>query len=176
MQIAFFIFAVACLATGALLAFTIRKIAFGDGDLPVTAEWIDQLSMDRYRPMLRLLDGQDLEFLRSQPGFNPKMEGQLRRQRRQMFEGYLRSLSMDFRRVCAAIRLIMICSNQDRPDLAGALIQQQIMFGLAFIQVRIALQFYSWGLCQVNVRDLMRAFDLTRIELRSLVPSTSAGA
>ena len=50
-------------ARGAILL--IRKVAFEGGNLPLTAEWIGELSVERYRPMMRLLDGADLEFLRS---------------------------------------------------------------------------------------------------------------
>ena len=53
--------------------------------LPVTAEWIDELSIERYRPMMRLLDSGDIEFLRAQPGFTPKMVTKLRAQRCQIF-------------------------------------------------------------------------------------------
>lgn len=149
----------------------LRKVAFAGGDLPVTAEWIDELSLERYRPMLRLLDAADLNFLRVQPGFTPSMEKQLRRQRCQIFRGYLRSLSLDFRRICAAIKLVMLYSKSDRPDLASALMHHQLVFGLTFLQVECALVLYRWGLCDVNVKGLMRVFDLTRVELRSLVPS-----
>lgn len=154
------------------LILVLRKVAFSSGDLPVTAEWIDELSTERYRPMLRLLDGQDLEFLRAQPGFTPAMEKQLRRQRCQIFQGYLRSLSLDFRRVCAATKLLMLYSKNDRPDLAGALLHHQFVFGMSFLQVEVALHLYGWGLCDVNVGELMKVFDRTRIELRALVPSS----
>lgn len=155
------------------LGLVLRKVAFSSGDLPVTAEWIDELSIERYRPMLRLLDGKDLEFLRAQPGFTPAMEKQLRRQRCQIFRGYLRSLSLDFRRVCAALKLLMLYSKNDRPDLAGALLHHQFVFGLSFLQVQFSLQLYSWGLCDVSVGELMTVFDTTRLELRSLVPSAA---
>jgi len=167
------IFAAICLGLAGVLCLIIRKVAFSNGDLPVTAEWIDELSIERYRPMLRLLDGTDLEFLRVQPGFTLGMETQLRRQRCQIFRGYLRTLSMDFRRVCAAIRVVMLYSKNDRPDLAGALIHHQLVFGLAFVQVEFALQLYRWVLCNVDVTNLMRVFDLARVELRAVVPSTA---
>ena len=49
--------------------------------LPVTAEWIEELSIERYRPMLRLLNQKDLLFLRAQPGFAPQMATDFRIQR-----------------------------------------------------------------------------------------------
>ena len=176
MQIVIAMFVLVCLVLAASLFLVLRKVAFSSGDLPVTAEWIDQLSVERYRPMLRLLDGKDVEFLRAQPGFTPIMETQLRRQRCQIFKGYLRSLSLDFRRVCAAIKLLMLYSKNDRPDLAGALVHNQLAFGLAFLQVELTLQLYRWGLCDVSVASLMRIFDVTRLELRALVPSTALAA
>ena len=85
------------LASGiaSVLAYLVRKVAFG-GELPVTSEWIEDLSLDRYRPMLRMLDGDDIEFLRSQPGFTPGMATKLRAQRTQIFRGYLKSLETRF--------------------------------------------------------------------------------
>ena len=93
----------------------VRRLGSADRSLPVTAEWIDELSTDRYRPMMRLLDSRDIEFLRSQAGFTPKMESKLRAQRCQIFRGYLRCLDMDFQRVCMALKLVLVQSEQDRP-------------------------------------------------------------
>src|SRR5579883_2970682 len=89
----------------------IRKVASAGGSLPVTAEWIDELSIERYRPMMRLLDEGDLEFLRSQPGYTPKMLTRLRIQRCAIFRDYLNCLSSDFGRVCSAIKLVMLQSR-----------------------------------------------------------------
>src|SRR5437763_8657862 len=102
------VLAVAILAI-LITALTLLVRSFGTcaQSLPVTAEWIDELSIERYRPMLRLLDSTDLEFLRTQPGYSPKMESKLRAQRCQIFRGYLRCLSMDFGRVCMALKLLM---------------------------------------------------------------------
>jgi hypothetical protein len=155
-----------------VLAYLVRKVAFG-GELPVTSEWIEDLSLDRYRPMLRMLDGDDIEFLRSQPGFTPGMATKLRAQRTQIFRGYLKSLEADFARVCSAIKLIMVHCNNDRPELAETLVQQQIGFACSMLGVRIRLMLYSWGVCGVDVTRLVKLFDSMRQELRSLVPATS---
>ncbi len=152
------------------LVLLIRKMAVTGGRLPVTAEWIDELSAERYRPMLRLLDAEDLEFLRSQPGFTPRMANRLRAQRCQIFRGYLRCLSADFERVCAAVKVLMVQSRHDRPDLAGALIRSQAMFACAMLAVRCRVFLYRWGICSVDVRALVGIFDSMRLELRSLVP------
>jgi hypothetical protein len=160
-----------CLALLTALFLLIRKIGFAGSDLPVTAEWIDELSIERYRPMARLLDGGDVEFLRSQPGFTPRMLDKLRRQRRQIFRGYLRCLQGDFGRVCSAIKLVMLQSQHDRPDLATALIRHQFTFACGMLLVHCRLTLYSWGICSVDVARLVKSFDKMRLELRTLVPA-----
>jgi hypothetical protein len=160
-----------CLALLLALFQVIRKIGFAGGDLPVTAEWIDELSIERYRPMARLLDSGDMEFLRSQPGFTPQMLNKLRSQRCQIFRGYLRCLQSDFGRVCSAIKLVMLQSRHDRPDLAAALIRHQLMFATSMVMVYGRLGLYNWGLCGVNVATLVKSFDKMRLELRTLIPA-----
>lgn len=160
-----------CLALLLVLRLLIRKIAVTGGKLPVTAEWIDELSIERYRPMMRLLDGEDLDFLRSQPGFTPRMATKLRIQRCQIFRGYLRCLSADFGRVCAAIKVLMLQSRNDRPDLAAALVRQQVSFACGILMVQFRVFLYRWGVCAVDVSSLIKIFDIMRLELRTLVPA-----
>jgi hypothetical protein len=158
------------LALALALPLLLRKVAASGGSLPLTTEWIDELSIERYRPMLRLLDGEDLDFLRSQPGFTPRMATKLRIQRCQIFRGYLRCLNADFGRVCAALKVMMLQSRNDRPDLATVLVRQQATFlcSMALVQFRLVL--YRWGICGVDVTGLVQIFDTMRLELRTLVP------
>lgn len=160
-----------CLALLLALRLLIHKLAVTGGRLPVTAEWIDELSIERYRPMMRLLEREDLDFLRSQPGFNPRMATKLRIQRCQIFRGYLRCLSADFSRVCAAIKVLMLQSRHDRPDLAAALVRHQVTFTSGIIVVHVRLFLYRWGIGAVNVSSLVKTFDVMRLELRTLVPA-----
>jgi len=160
-----------CLAFLLALRLLIRKVAVTGGKLPVTAEWIDELSIERYRPMMRLLDGEDLNFLRSQPGFTPRMATKLRIQRCQIFRGYLRCLNADFKRVCAAMKVLMLQSRNDRPDLAATLVRNQLTFTCTMLMVQFRLFLYRWGFCAVDVTALVRMFDVVRLELRTLVPA-----
>jgi hypothetical protein len=160
------------LAVISVVGYLIYKIGFRGDCLPVTSEWIDELSLDRYRPMLRMLDGEDLTFLRYQPGFTSSMATKLRKQRTQIFRGYLRSLEGDFGRVCAAIKLLMLQSRDDRPDLAEALLRQQLKFACAMLSVRFHLVFYSLGINGVKASPLVKIFDSMRLELRTVLPAT----
>lgn len=152
----------------------VRRLGAADSHLPVTAQWIEELTPDRYAPMLRLLNSDDIEFLRAQPGFTPKLESRLRAQRCQIFRGYLRCLDTDFQRVCTALKLILVDAGQDRPDLSAVLVHHQIMFASGLMAVNFRLLLYRWGICSVDVSSLVQIFDVMRIELRTLVPSTMA--
>lgn len=158
------------LALISVLAFLISRIRFGGADLPLTSEWINDISLDRYSPMVHMLDGADIELLCSQPGFTPGMAKKLRTQRTKAFRGYLRSLETDFGRICSAIKLVMLHSKHDRPELAEALIRQQVKFAYAMLSVRWYLFLYSLGICGVEVSRLVKIFDGMRFELRLMVP------
>jgi hypothetical protein len=160
-----------CLALMLALRLLIRKIAVSGGRLPVTAEWIDELSIERYRPMMRLLNREDLDFLRSQPRFTRRMATRLRVQRCQIFRDYLRWLKEDFGRVSAAIKVLLLQSRHDRPDLAAALVRYQATFALRIFTVQFRLFLYRWGGCAVDVSSLLGTFDVMRQELRTLVPA-----
>jgi hypothetical protein len=158
----------------ALVAITVtllRMMASEGHCLPVTAEWISDLSIERYKPMMRLLDSADIEFLRSQPGYTRKMEATLRMQRCQVFRGYLRCLQSDFKRVCMALKIVMSQSENDRADLASVLMHQQLLFASGLMAVQVRLVLYRWGICDVDVTALVRIFDGMRAELCTLVPS-----
>ncbi len=121
--------------------------------------------------MMRLLDSREIAFLSAQPGFTPRMAARLRAERCQIFRGYLRCLTADFARVCVALKLLMVRSRQDRPDLASALLTSQAKFALLVAAVRFRLFLYRWGLASVDVSALVRLFDGMRLQLRTLVPA-----
>jgi len=165
------------LALVAAIVMLIRAMGSGGQSLPVTAEWITELSTERYRPMMRLLDSADIEFLRSQPGYNREMETKLRTQRCKVFRLYLKRLNSDFQRVCMALKIVMAQSEQDRPELASVLMHQQLMFASGMLGIQCRLLLYRWGVCEVEVGGLVRIFDGMRSELCTLVPSAiPAGA
>ena len=165
------IFAVILAALLLAVVTVLRKLGSADRTLPVTAEWIDELSTDRYRPMMRLLDASEIDFLRSQGGFTTKKESKLRAKRCQIFRGYLRCLEVDFQRVCTALKIVLVQSEQDRPDLSAILVHHQIMFATGLLAVHFRLFLYRLGICTVDVDSLVQIFDVMRIELRNLVPS-----
>ena len=158
------------------LLFIFRRLTAGGKDLPVSVDWISDLSAARYRPMQRLLHEEDYSFLASLPGCDRRLLRRLRGQRRKLFRRYLACLTRDFSRVCGAIRMLMVCSAQDRPDLAIILYKQQALFAVGLLTVQWHLLLHACGLGNVDVRGLVRAMEYMRLELRQLVPVPVAAA
>jgi len=169
--------ALICLALGVCLWLLLRSTRLTAGSLPVTTDWLDDLSTERYRPMLRLLDEEDLRSLRNQPVFAPQMAARFRAQRCRMVWEYLGSMQVDFARICTALKIVMAQSQQDRPDLASALFRSQITFLYGMVAIRFRLLLYRWGFGKVEVTSLVKVFDGMRLELRRFVPAeVSVGA
>lgn len=167
--------AFACLAVGAA-AFVFRRLIAGPRSLPVSVDWINDLSIARYRPMERLLNEEDFRFLAGQPAFDKKMLRRIRAERRRIFRGYLACLSREFGLVAAALRLMMTYSAQDRPDLAGILYKQKALFVIGMLGVHWRLVLHACGLGNVDVRGLVRTMEYMRLELRQMIPAESAAA
>ena len=165
-----------CVALAVGLIVMVRRLACPPVALPATLDWIEELSTERYQPMLRLLGEEELDFIRNQPGFTPRMEAQFRRQRCEVFRGYLRSLSSDFNRVSIALKLVMVQASTDRPDLAAALVRTRIAFTFALMAAHVHVVLYSFGLGSVNASQLLQLFNSMRVELRTLVPCEMSAA
>ena len=138
--------------------------------LPVTAAWIDELSVGRYEPMKRLLAPEELEFVRAHPRCTPGKAAEFRRERCRLFESYLHCLHADFQRVSMALKIIMVQSRYDRPDLAALLIRTERAFVLGLMMVYVRVLLYRLGIGTVEVGGLLKVFETARLELRSLVP------
>jgi hypothetical protein len=132
---------------------------------------IDQLSLDRYRPMFRLLSAGDIEFMRACPGSTPRLVRKLRERRARILREYLRSLAADFREICQETRALIVSSPYDRPALAITLLRGQLDFARNMAAVRIRLALYRFGMARVELGSLLYQFDAARLHLRELVPS-----
>lgn len=112
----------------------------------------------RYRPMLRLLSDDDFAFVSDYPIARQK----LRRERRRLFRWYLRCLAKDYAHLLAGIRLAMIRSGADRPDLAKALAVNRARFAFAMCRVELRLGLHAAGIGRVDISGLIEAFDMLR--------------
>src|ERR1035438_6655655 len=87
--------------------------------IPPTAERIDELSIDAAN-LLRLLD-EEVHSFYAQNRSAPRTALNLGVQRWKLMHDHLRLLKSDFKLICMALKVIMVESNEDRPDLAWVL-------------------------------------------------------
>jgi hypothetical protein len=113
--------------------------------IPVTAEWLDELSIET-TDLLRLLDKEGLQLLPTKPDFTPKSATKHHIQRCQLLQEHLPRLKSDFRLASMAVKVIMVQSGRDRPDLARVLVRSQITFAYRMMTVRFRLVCYRHGL------------------------------
>ncbi len=134
----------------------------------VPMDWTPELCVDRYRPMFRLLEEDDIRFLSTQPGATPALVKRLRRQRYQVFQGYLSALQGDFRLACEALMLLAMQSPTDRVDIIRPLLISQIKFSIGILRVRCGLLLYRWNVGQKPVANLVDLFEALQLELLAL--------
>src|SRR3954454_12580744 len=146
----------AILMLGLAVLFLVCRLGSNNQVLPVTTDWLSELSTDRYRPMMRLLDESDFQFLRTRTGFTPEMANRLRRQRVHAFRGYLQMLEEDFNRVSMALRLTLARSAYDRPELAALLFQRRLLFAFALFCTECRIGLFRLGLTGVDVSVLIQ--------------------
>jgi hypothetical protein len=128
----------------------------------------------RYRPMQRLLDPSEFEFLASHPACNPKMLRKMRAERVHLFRSYLRSLTLDFARTATGIESIMVSSNVDRPELAKLVQSGRLTFATGLVSVECRLVLFRYGLGTVDVQPLVAAIASMREQLQAGVMLPSA--
>ena len=135
------------------------------------------LSLEKYRPMERLLREEDFRFLSAQPGFSAQLGRRFRAQRRQVFRGYLRSLRKDFGSLFRACQMLMVHAAEDRGDLAKILVRQRLMFAMGMLAVEGRLLLHVAGIGAVDVRELVGCLEAMQTQIRlTLAPLQTATA
>jgi len=139
----------------------------------VSPAWLEEFSLESYAPMERLLDASDFRFLAAQPGYRPEMGKRLLSQRRKIFGQYLGLLIRDFNQLHFLARLMLVHSEQDRPELARELFRQQVRFYFAVCLVRCKVAFYPHGWTALDVPKLLHGLEHMRnqIALGALPPA-----
>ncbi|MGD1070754.1 MAG: hypothetical protein ABSB15_11490 [Bryobacteraceae bacterium] len=122
---------------------------------------------NRYRPMVRLLAEEDTAFVSS----NKAIARKLRAQRRRIFRGYLDCLTKDYARLLNGVRLAMVRSGVDRPDLAQALAKNKFLFTFALCRIEFRLLLHRAGIGKVDVSGLVDAMDALRTQVSFLTPA-----
>ena len=129
------------------------------------------VSADRYRPMLRLLSDEDLNFVAA----NSTLHKALLTRRRELFRSYLRCLTRDYAHLLAGIRAAMVQSGMDRPDLARALAKNRALFMITIYKVECRLALHAIGVGKVDISGLVDALETLRnqVSVLSAAPMTA---
>ena len=140
----------------------LKSGAAAGGQMPLAA---------RYRPMIRLLQEEEFAFACG----NRQLVRRMQRQRRQIFRSYLRCLAKDYGHLLTGIRLIMVQSPVDRPELAITLLRSQTSFTLSLCRIELRLWLFVPGLRNVDVSGLLGAVEALRATQAALLsPALSA--
>jgi hypothetical protein len=136
---------------------------------------IENFSLMSYVPMNRLLNKADIEFLRSQPGYEPGLDQKLRAERRAVFRTYLRSLTRDFNALHKATRTFVADSPVDQPELTRQIVRTSFRFwyGVSLVHYRLLLDAVNLEPTSVSVADLVNATGWMNQQLRELAASRS---
>lgn len=155
---------------GLAFLFLFRKVMSGARKEVFAGDLENIFAPSRYKPMERLLDPGDREFLAAQPSYSRRLGRRFRANRVAAFRGYARCLGKDFSRVSNALKALMIHASADRSALAGLLLKQRLTFSYAMMSLEVKLTLHSLGLSAptVDVRELVGALDAMRAQLQAL--------
>jgi len=159
----------AAIVVGATIVLLILRICFAtclsyaETFDPVDLSWCD------YRPLRRLLDPAEFEYLRAR-GINEAELKELRAKRRRIFRLCLRSLACNFNSVESAIKLVLVRSPIDRPDLIAELAKQKVMFYRSLLVAETWLVLHACGFDRMPDVELLQPLRSMQTQLRQLAP------
>jgi hypothetical protein len=120
----------------------------------------------RYRVMEQLLDEADQNLVAC--AGDREAEHKFRQQRVRILHGYMQQLAEDFNSICKATKVLMVNSEVDRPDIAGSLMKQQLLFSFLLMLVELKLIVFGFGWRGVDLSSLTRTLNGMRAQLQSL--------
>jgi hypothetical protein len=163
--------ALGTLLSGAIIVLLLRTFYIPGISCAKTSEEMD-LSWRDYRPLHRLLDPADFEFLRRR-GIGEARIKKLIVERRGIYRLCLRSLASDFKAVHRTLNMVLIQSRVDRPDLAAELAKQRLTFYRNLMLVEFRLAVHRWGFKMPSV-DLLQPLEVLQTQLRMLAAAGAA--
>ncbi len=107
---------------------------------------------DTYRPLVRLLSGDDYAYLQRLPGYQPAIASQLRRERRRVQRRFLDRLEMDFTQLHIVARTLVRDQEEDRPELVLALVRTGAEFRWNLFRIRLGLALEPLGVPALALR------------------------
>ncbi len=128
--------------------------------------------VEHYRPMLRLLDERDFQYL-AESGCPADVIRKARSNRRTVFRRYLRSLVKDYSRLLAGLRMRILMSEVERPDLLRAVAVNRFLLIRSLLQIEFHLALHVIGIGKVDVSGLLQSIETLKAVSASLPPAAA---
>ena len=122
----------------------------------------------RLRPLARLLNEADFQFLATQPGFRPEIARQLRLRRVRLFRSYLDHLATDFHLLHRKLRILALYAPTDRADLSRLLVEQRLLFATQMFKIRFRLLLFRFGWKPADVSGLVDLVESLRLQVSEI--------
>lgn len=129
------------------------------------------------RPLLRMFSTTDAAFLETQPGYRPEIWKELRSRRAAICKGYLRRVENEFFELHRTLRLLVLTSEIDRPEISTLMMREASRFRLSLAKARFRLMLYSLGIETRPLTDLVEPLEKMRdllAEMRATHPALQA--
>lgn len=163
----------ACLL-GAGMVMVIRKIRPAEVFPQAPAGWLNEFSIQRYQPMLRLVEEvNDSRGNIFQTGLTPKQADHYRTQRCHILRGYLQEIDRNFERMTKTFHALM---DPESAQLAFTLRRCELSFASELNTARRQVAQYARGAGRLEFERLLAAFETLSRELRRLPPSAARAA
>ena len=134
------------------------------------AEWLNEFSVESYRPMERLFNEADYSFLAEQPGYHPGIAKKLRAERKKIFRAYLWQLVGDFHRLVHVANLMMVYSGEDRSDLAHSIFRLRVNFYWTVVCTEASLRLQPVAALPIRATFLVGALTAMHQNVHQLAP------
>ena len=121
-------------------------------------------------PVIRLFDQRDILFLRSAPGYHPRMETRFRRRRCRVLRAYLLGLRAEFLAARVELETLRVESPKDYRQLAPMVLRCRLRFAWALIPAYLCLFRYRWELGGPRLQPVVERLDRVRGEVRRFIP------
>lgn len=140
------------------------------GAAPVNSVDQSDVSADRYRPVVRLLDPQDLAFLEQLPGYHPSIGRRLRNERRKLMLTYLSMMKTDFDASYRLATDMLANAPQDQGSFAEILLRERSRFLLNYWRIRVSLVLRLTGETPAVARQMLASMQSVEQCLQTVSP------
>lgn len=159
----------ACLLGAGIVAL-MGKIRPVQASAQEPGDWLHEFSIERYRPMLLLVDeANNPQRASLQTNLSPKQAEQDRCLRCRLLSGYLQEMNRDFERMTRAVHVL----DPHSRHLSYAMQRGRLSFSRELNRAHRQLARYARGAGRLEFEKLLATFDSTVRELRRL-PSAPA--